>query len=147
MFFGHNLIKSTTPYSLSSGVAAGLGDTQLSAVLDMGESQGALFTVQLGTVAAGGTGTIQLQSSEDNGVTDAYANIAATAQAFTSTNSGHAFVLDLSRPQKRYHQVAITRGGTGDTTIQSVTAFKYHVGVAPESPGTNVDGVLETTNV
>jgi hypothetical protein len=142
MFFGHNLSRSTTPQSLSSGVAAGSGDTQTSSVLNVGQDLGAYFFVQLGTVATGGSGVIKLQQSNDNGVSDPYADVAGSGQTFSATNSGHGFVVDVYRPQKQYFQVVIVRNGGGNTTIASIFALQYHVGVAPEAPGTNVDGVV-----
>jgi hypothetical protein len=146
MFFGHNLARSTTPNLLSDGVAAGSGDTQNSTALDMAEDQGVHFTVVLGTVAAGGSGTIKIQMSADNNVADPWTDVAGSAQSYTSTNSAHAFVADIFKPQRRYLRVVVIRGAGGNTTIQSIVALQYHVGVAPENPGTNFDGVLWLAN-
>ena len=36
--------------------------------------------------------------------------------------------------------------GSGNTTIQSIVAVTYHLAVAPETPGTNVNGVVWLSN-
>lgn len=146
MFFGHNLARSTNFALLSDGVAAGLGDTQTSTAVDLAADKGCLVTVVLGTVSTGGAGTIKLQMSADNGVSDPFTDIAGSGQAFTASNSGHAFVVDVYRPQKRYIQAVVVRGSGGNTVIQSIVAQTYHLAVAPELPGTNVDGVVWLSN-
>lgn len=148
MFFGHNLARSVNFALLSDGVSAGSGDTQTSTVLDMVEDRGACFILTLGTVASGGGGVFKLQSSMDNGVSDPFTDIAGSSGgfSFTSTNSGHALVIDVYRPQKRYLQAVVVRGSGGNTTIQSIVAVTYHLSAAPETPGTSVDNVVWLSN-
>jgi hypothetical protein len=146
MFFGHNLARSSTPQYLSSGIAAASGVTETSAAVNMAEDQAVLFAVCLGTVNAGGGGVIKVQASNDNGVSDPFTDVAGSGQQFSAANSGQAFVTDIYRPQKQFLQVSLVLNGGGTTTVQSIFALQYHVGVAPEVPGTNVAGVVWLSN-
>jgi hypothetical protein len=134
MFF-HNLIKHANPWVLSPGVAAGSGDTQTSAVLDTAVDYAALFFITLGTVSTGGSGLIKVQGSADNGVADAFADIAGTGVTYTASNTLQGAVIDLYRPQKRYLQVQVIRGSGGNTVIASITALTYHGSNQPLVPG------------
>ena len=100
----------------------------------------------LGTVSSGGGGVFKAQMSADNGVADPFTDVAGSGFTFSSTNSGHCLIIDLYRPQKRYVQFVTVRTGTANTTIQSVVAQTYHLGIAPEAPGTSVDNIVWLAN-
>jgi hypothetical protein len=106
-----------------------------------------MFSIILGTVAAGGEGIIKVQGSRDNGVAYPFVDLANTAVPFTSANSGQGFIIDLYQPQMRYLQVVVMRNGSGNVTIQSIVAYVYHLSFAPESPGTNFGAIGWFPNV
>lgn len=134
MFF-HNLSRHTTPWVLSSGVAAGSGDTQTSTVLDTFESAAAYFFVFLGTVSTGGAGLIKVQMSADNAVADPFVDVQGTGTSYAVGNTLQGCVIEIYRPQRRYLQVQVIRGSGGNTVIAAIGALTFHVGVAPEVPG------------
>lgn len=147
----HNLSRHSNPWVLSPGVAAGSGDTQTSAVLDLAVDEAVLIFVTLGTVSAGGAGTIKVQMSADNAVADPFADVANTGALYTSSNTLQGVVIDLYRPQKRYLQVQVVRGSGGNTVIASITALTYHGASQPLIPGTtsttgNVFNVIWLSN-
>ena len=132
----HNLSRSSNPWVLMTYTAAGSGDTQTSAVLDTNQDQAAYFVVILGTVSSGGGGTIKVQHSADNNVTDPFTDIAGSGFVSAIGNTLQGAIIDIYRPQKRYLQVVILRGSGGNTVISSVFGLTYHVGYAPEMAGT-----------
>ena len=146
MFPGHNLSRHTNPNSLSSLIPAGQGDVQTSNSVDLAENQGVLFLIQMGTIASGGNGTIKIQMSADDGVTDPYVDVAGSGQNFTNANSTHLFVVDINRPQRRWWRVAVVRGSGGNTSINGIIALEYNLEVAPNEAGLNTDGVVWLAN-
>ena len=133
--FYHNLSRHSTPWVLSSGVAAGSGDTQTSAVLNMSQDQGVMFTVVFGTITSLATGLIKIQQSADNGVADPFADVAGSGVTYSSSNTLQGCLIDIYRPWKTYLQVQVLRRAQANTVIAAIVAHVYHLSVAPELAG------------
>lgn len=141
----HNLSKSVkyervtvdgTNYVLSAGttdVNSGVVDTQ--------GYEGVAFVAQVGAIAANGAVTVKAQQDTASNMATA-ADIAGTSQGATAdTDDNKLIVVDIYRPQERYVRLAITRGDSGNSTIDSLIAIKYLPQHKPVTQGTDVYGV------
>lgn len=102
----------------TKGLAAGTTDVNSSAV-DLLADLDVQFVIDLGVVTATGTGTFQLQRS-DNGTT--WTNITGASFAWTDANTLQKVTIGCSEVTNRYVRVAIDRN-TANTAITGITAF------------------------
>lgn len=102
----------------TKGLAAGTTDVNSSAV-DLLADLDVQFVIDLGVVSATGTGTFQLQRS-DNGST--WTNITGASFAWTDANTLQKVTIGCSEVTNRYVRVAIDRN-TANTAITGITAF------------------------
>lgn len=115
-----NLIKTTR---VMNAVAAGTTD-QNSASLDMANFEGVRLTALFGTITVNAVTSIKAQQSDDDGVADAFSDLAGSAIAVAADDDNQAAVLDIWRPQKRYVRLVIDRG-TANAVIDGVLAEQY----------------------
>lgn len=103
--------NALSPVSTNSAALAGIG-------VDTKGWREALIIAQFG-LAAGGTRTVKVQESDDDGVLDAYADVAgATFAAVTTSDDVNLYVgrLDLG-PRKRYLRVYHTGDGANACVV------------------------------
>lgn len=102
----------------TKGLAAGTTDVNSSAV-DLLADLDVQFVIDLGVVTATGTGTFQLQRS-DNGST--WTNITGAKFDWTDANTLQKVTIGCSEVTNRYVRIAIDRN-TANTAITGITAF------------------------
>ena len=101
---------------------AGTGDVTCASV-DMAEDggyDGVIFLTSYGTAAA--DNILKASQSDDDGVGDAFSELASTSQT-TSGTSDEDVVLDIQRPVKRYVKAVPERGTS--STCESVWSIRY----------------------
>ena len=102
----------------TKGLAAGTTDVNSSAV-DLLAILDVQFVIDLGVVTSTGTGTFQLQRS-DNGST--WTNITGAKFDWTDAHTLQKVTIGCSEVTNRYVRVAIDRA-TANTVITGITAF------------------------
>ena len=102
----------------TKGLAAGTTSVNSSAIDCLSDSDLNLV-IDLGAVTATGTGSFQLQRS-DNGST--WTNITGAVQAWTDTETNKTVTICLSELTNRYVRVVTTRA-TANTVINGMKAF------------------------
>lgn len=90
-----------------------------SAAVDMAGYQGALFLTSFGTAAA--NNTVKVQSSSDDGSSDAYADLTGTS--VSAGTSDEDIWVDIVNPPERYLKLVSARGTS--TTQESVWVIQY----------------------
>ena len=83
------------------------------------------FVCHLGALTATQQTAIKLQQSDDNGATDAYADLAGSQTDFAAdADSNKVLVVEVREPVKRWVRAVVVRG-TANAVIQSVVAYAY----------------------
>ncbi len=126
-----NLLKAVSPSRIKTSVSAGKNDTVTSTAIDTIDFGAALFRVTFGAIVSGGTGTVKLQHSSDNGSSDAFADIAGSGYAYTDADATKMVLIDVDRPTKRYIQVVVVRNNDQNATIDSIDATLYQPTYTP----------------
>lgn len=146
----HQLLKNVEPRRLkpdgaNNVVAAGTGDTLTSTSVDTLLYTTVAFIALFGALVAGAVVTFKLQHSNDDGVTDAYTDIAGTAQTIPVADAGKMIASSIFKPSKRYIRVVITRA-TSNATVDSLIALLGLPVNAPVAFGATVSGTPEFFN-
>lgn len=103
----------TTP-ALAAGTTA-----VNSATIDcLGDSM-ANIVVSLGAITATGTGTIQIQRSDDNAT---WTNITGAVQAYTDADANKKITICISEVVNRYLRVVTTRA-TANSALRQIDAY------------------------
>ena len=105
---------AATTKSLAAGTTA-----VNSASIDMLSNSDLNVVIDLGAVTATGTGTFQLQRSDNNST---WTNITGAVYAWTDTESNKTVTIALSELTNRYIRVVTTRA-TANTAISGMKAF------------------------
>jgi len=132
-----NSARIETAIAPSAGTAA---TTDINgSVHDLTGAAGALFIVRMGAITAGAVTSIKVQHGDASDLSDA-ADIEGTAQTVADDDDEEIFVVDLSRPRKRYARIVVDRG-TQNAVVASAEAIIYGVNNAPvtQPTGTNVE--------
>lgn len=108
---------------VSNAVAAGSTDSNGSSV-DMQGFEGVLFVALFGTLTASAVTGLKAQQSSDDGSSDAFADLAGTAQSIADSKDDDCLVLDVCRPRERYVRPVVTRA-TANAVIDGVLAIQY----------------------
>ncbi len=106
--------------------------------VDMQGFDGVIFVAAVGALTATQTTSLKLQSSSDDAVGDAYADIsgAATSDFGDDDDNGLAFV-DLINPPERYVRAVLVRG-TANAVLDSIIAIQYHAHNKPTTQDATV---------
>lgn len=96
--------------------------------------------VAFGTITSGAVTSIKAQQSEDDGATDAYSDLAGTAQTVADDDDNQVFMIDIHRPLKRYVCLVIDRG-TQNAVVDYMEAELYNPANAPVTQPSIVGGV------
>ena len=94
--------------------------------VDMNGYDGVAFLVCYGTAAA--DNLIHAEQSSDNGVGDAYTDIAGSEPNDAGASSEIQFV-DIRQPQERYVRCIAVRGTS--STVENIYAFRYNIRSMP----------------
>ena len=125
-----NLGNAVKFIRVMNSVAAGTGDTQTSSAVDTAGFDGCLFAVHLGAITATAVTTVKAQQSSDDGATDAYADLAGSAQTPADTDDNKIVLIDIFRPQERYLKALVVRA-TANVVIDGIDAILYNADVKP----------------
>lgn len=113
--------------------------TLTSDALDTRGWEGVFLQIGFGAIAGSSATTIKVQHSSDDGVLDAYADIAGTSQAMLDTDDFKVFEVNIYRPLKRYLKVITTRA-TAASTVDFLMAMLYRGTNLPATQGATVGG-------
>lgn len=108
-----------------NAVAAGTSD-QTSSAVDMqlgGYFDECTFLAAFGALTATQVTKIKVQQSDDDGVADAYSDLAGSESAALADADSNKMLCVTVRPQKRYLKLIIDRG-TANAVIDGVWAIK-----------------------
>jgi len=103
--------------------AAGFGDTLYSSIIDTQDSEGTVFLVMLGAIAATAVVTLAAQGGAASNLSDA-ATLAGTNIPVTASDDNKVLILDVKKAQERYIRLKIVRA-TANITIDGVFAMQY----------------------
>lgn len=146
----HNLFKNVEPRRVKPDgtnweMTAGTGDTLTSNSVDTTGYTSVSAVYHFGALTTGAVVTVKLQHSNDDGVTDAYTDIAGTAQTIPVADANKMLITGIFKPQKRYLRTVITRA-TANAVVDAVTLFLALPNNAPVSYGSTVSGTPEFFN-
>lgn len=123
---------------VSNAVAAGTTDIDPTAI-DMDGFDSVAFIVQFGAITAGAVTSVKAQQSSDNGVGDAFSDLAGTAQTVADDDDNKAFIIDLFRPSERYVKPYVDRA-TQNAVVESIIAIQYCARNAPVTQPASIGG-------
>lgn len=99
---------------------------------------GILFIALLGTLTASQVTTLKAQQSNDDGSSDAYADIAdSQTDAMDDADDNDMLVLDIFRPEEEYVRPVLERA-TANAVIDGIIAIRYHAKDRPVTQGARV---------
>lgn len=87
--------------------------------------QSALLRVAFGTITSGAVTSIKAQQSDDDGASDAYSDLAGTAQSVADTDDNKVFEIEIHRPLKRYLTLIVDRG-TQNAVVDYMEVILYN---------------------
>lgn len=121
----HALSEGVKVVRHSSSVAAGTTDVEPSNGVDTQGFAGVMFVIAFGAIVAGAVTSIKAQqSTEVDGSSDTFADIAGTAQTVADDDDEKVFIIDIRNPAERYVRAVVDRG-TQNAEVDSITAFLY----------------------
>jgi len=128
-----NLGKNTKVTKILAG-AGSATSTLTSTAVDMQGFEGVLFVgPSVATVNAGNYAKVQ--QSSDDGVADAYADLAGTK--LVPGDNADSALIDINRPRERYVKLVVVR--TAATVTGDVYAVQYGPRDLPTSHGATMD--------
>ncbi len=98
--------------------------------LDMSGYESVLMIVKFAAIAAGAVTSIKAQQSDDDGVADAYSDLAGTGVAVAADDDNQIFYLDIVRPQKRYVRLVIDKDAANNAAEEAIY-LQYDARVRP----------------
>jgi hypothetical protein len=126
------IVPCVTITAGAAGTTAITGST-----IDFAGYKGGLIIVQTGAIVTGAATSIKFEHS-DNSDMSSSADVAGTAQTIADDDDNEVFYIDVSRPQKRYGRLLVSRA-TQNATVSAV-AVLYGSTVAPVTQATGVTG-------
>jgi hypothetical protein len=108
----------------SNAVAAGTTDITPSDGIDMQNYEGCLFEVAFGAITAGAVTSIEVHTSSDDGVADAYTALLGSSQTVADDDDNKIFVVDIYKPRERYLKLIVDRA-TQNAVLDGITAIQY----------------------
>ncbi len=139
----HTLTQNTLrarllPDGTNSNAAAGTTALTSNAI-DTRGWEGVYLAIGFGAIVGTAVTSIKLQHSADDGVLDAYADVAGTAQTVADTDDFRVFEYNLYRPTKRYYKILISRG-TANATVDYEQSILFRGTQVPATQGTTIAG-------
>jgi len=123
-----NLSKETKVTRVQNAAAAGTS-TLTTAAVDMKGYEGVTFVALFGTITDGTPGIKARQGKQSN-MSDG-ADLAGTLTSLATTDDNKCAILDVARPQERYVDCQIIRGGATGAVIDAVLAIQYRAKAVP----------------
>jgi hypothetical protein len=121
--FLKNFGEGAKAIKLSGNVTTGTSAVNTSTV-DTAGYEGLAFLVSIGAAASNNSVKVQ-----DGDTTSPTTDLAGSSLASDGTATD--FLVDILRPQKRYHRLVVTRGTT--TTVDAIWAILYNPRTVPVS--------------
>jgi len=118
-----NLSKESKLTRISNAVAAGV-TTITSAAVDTKGFGGCLLVAAFGAIVAGAATSVKAQQSSDDGVGDAYSDLAGTSVTVADTADNQLVYVDVVRPTKRWLKLIVLRA-TQNATLDGIVACLY----------------------
>ncbi len=110
------------------GLAAAAGQTPIvSDGISIQNGHGALFAIQMGTIAATGVVTIKGERSDDN---SSFEDILGSEIILAPADSDGVAILEISEVSKKWARVTVTRT-IADSTIDSILAIATGPQISP----------------
>ena len=134
-----NLSQESKLTRHSNAIAAGQTTITPSSGIDMQGFENCLFMVLFGTIDVTAVTSIEIHTSSDDGVADAYTAIAGTKVTVLDSDDNRIFWVDAIRPRERYVKCVVSRG-TADATVDGILAMQYEGGDEPTTHDTTVGG-------
>lgn len=132
-FFRRHDVRHLTVDGTNYSLSAGTSDVNSGSV-DTVNCEEVSFLLTAGTMASSSACDVKVQESANN---SDWADLAESATTqITATDDDKMVGVTVKRPLKRYLRVAITRGDSGNTTIQSLHAICRIYRNQPDSQGT-----------
>jgi hypothetical protein len=127
-------VKVTQATTLTAG-AAGVSAIK-SSNIDMSDYETVLFVVPFGTITSGAVTSIKAQQSVDT--TDGnFADLVGSSVTVVDTADDTCFYVEVTKPQKRYVRLYITRG-TQNAIVGTVLAIQANGRVKPPVQDTTI---------
>lgn len=136
------LSEDTKLTRVSNAVAAGTTVVN-SASVDMSGFDGVAFVVALGAITATAVTSVKVQQSSDDGVADAYADLAGTGIVVADTDDDKLFVVDVAHPTERFLRAVVSRG-TANAAVDGILAVQYRPKKTPTTHDAATVGGVET---
>lgn len=123
-----------------NAIAAGTSD-QTGSSVDMqagGGADGVMFIGTVGVLTATQVTQMKAQVSSDDGVGDAFADLAGSqTDAMADTDDNKAVVVDIFQPPERYVRPIFERG-TANAVLDGIIAIRYRLAKVATSHGSTV---------
>ena len=129
-----NLSTETKLTRHSNAVAAGTTVITPSAGIDMKGFLACKFVAAFGAIVATAVTSIEVHTSSDDGVADAYTALLGTKVVVADTDDNKLFYVEVLRPRERYLKLIVNRA-TANATLDGITAIQS----GPESIPTTHD--------
>jgi len=134
-----NMSKRIKLLRHSNAVAAGATLITPSAGVDTKGYGGCLFIVLWGAIVDGGTRSVEIHQSSDDGVADAYTAIQGSKVTVADADDNKVTYVDVYRPRERYLKSLINRA-TQNSTVDGILAVLYDPKDMPTTHDTTVSG-------
>jgi len=138
-----NLTKDAKISRVSNAVAAGVTTINSSSV-DMQGFESVTFAVAFGTIVAGAVTSVKVQSSSDDGSSDAFADLTDTSVTVADDADNGVTFVEVVRPRERYVRCVVSRA-TQNSTVDAILAFQTCPRELPVTHGSGVTGELHVS--
>lgn len=119
-----------------NAVAAGTTSQNGSGV-DTSNAETVTFIAEFGSIAAGAVTGLKAQGSDDDGSSDAYADLEGTLVEIADDEGNKILVLEIVRPKSKWVRPVVVRG-TANAVIDGVIAITTLTRVTPVTQGSTV---------
>jgi hypothetical protein len=117
-----NLSETTKLVRHSAAVAAGSTTITPSAGVDTKGYDSCMFVVAFGAITAGAATSIKVAQSSDDGVADAYSELAGSSVTVPDDGDGKLFYVEVCQSRKRYLKLIVLRA-TQNVVLDGITAI------------------------
>jgi hypothetical protein len=104
--------------------AAATTDITPSSGIDMANFEGCLFMVPFGAITASAVTSIEVHTSSDDGVGDAYTALAGSSVTVADDDDNQIAWVDVYKPRERYLKLIVDRG-TQNAVVDGIIAIQY----------------------
>lgn len=136
-----NTRRDRLPLDTTTTFVGAAGQTTLTTErIDTRGYQGLVIQITFGAITSGGAQSIKARQSSDDAATDAYSDIAGTAQTVPDTGDNKIFEIEIWKPGKRYVDAQILRA-TQDSVVDDMRYILHSpVHAEPATQGAMIGG-------